>query len=55
MLEDKMWQKSAKENQKKYAQFLKRVDQRKVIKQLPELHDAVFSKINCLDFTTSHF
>jgi Fe-S-cluster containining protein len=49
MLEDKVWQKSAKENQKKYAQFLKRCDQRKVIKQLPELHDAVFSKINCLD------
>jgi Fe-S-cluster containining protein len=49
MLEDKVWQKSAKENQKKYAQFLKRCDQRKVIKLLPELHDEVFSKINCLD------
>ena len=49
MLEDKVWQKSAKENQKKYAQFLKRCDQRKVIKRLPELHDEVFSKINCLD------
>ena len=49
MLEDKVWQKSAKENQKKYAQFLKRSDQRKVIKRLPELHDEVFSKINCLD------
>jgi len=49
MLEDKVWQKSAKENQKKYAQFLKRCDQRKVIKLLPELHDEAFSKINCLD------
>ena len=49
MLEDKVWQKSAKENQKKYAQFLKRCEQRKVIKVLPELHDEVFSKINCLD------
>ena len=38
-----------KENLKKYGQFLKRCDQRKVIKQLPDIHDEVFSKINCLD------
>lgn len=49
MLEDKIWQKTAKENLKKYAQFLKRCDQRKVIKQLSDIHDEVFSKINCLD------
>ena len=44
-----IWQKAAKENKKKYAAFLKRADQRKIIKQLPDLHDEVFSKIDCLD------
>ena len=44
-----IWQKAAKENKKKYAAFLKRCDQRKIIKQLPDLHDEVFSKIDCLD------
>lgn len=42
------WQKQAKANRKKYAHFLKRCDQRKIIKLLPELHEATFSKINCL-------
>lgn len=42
------WQKTAKEHKKKYAGFLKRCDQRKVIKQLPELHEEAFSKIDCL-------
>lgn len=42
------WQKSAKENRKKNANFLKRCDQRKVIRRLPELHEAVFSQIDCL-------
>ncbi len=42
------WQKTAKDNKKKYANFLKRCDQRKVIKQLPELHEEAFSKIDCL-------
>ena len=48
MLEDKIWQKTAKENKKKYAQFLKRCDQRKVLKLLPDLHDETFAKIDCL-------
>ena len=42
------WQKTAKENKKKYTNFLKRCDQRKVIKQLPALHEEAFSKIDCL-------
>lgn len=42
------WQKTAKENKKKYAQFLKRCDQRKVIRQLPDLHTQAFAKIDCL-------
>lgn len=44
-----IWQKAAKENKKKYAAFLKRCDQRKIIKQLPDLHDEVFLKIIRLD------
>lgn len=42
------WQKTAKENKKKYAQYLKRCDQRKVIRLLPELHQQTFAKIDCL-------
>jgi len=42
------WQKTAKANRKKYANFLKRCDQRKIIKQLPALHEEAFSKIDCL-------
>ncbi len=37
------------EHQKQYKQMLARVDKKKVLKQLPDLHDAAFSKINCLD------
>jgi len=43
------WQKIAKENKKKYSRFIQRCDHRKVIKQLPELHEEVFSRIDCLD------
>jgi hypothetical protein len=43
------WQKTAKEHKKKYASFLKKCDQRKVIRQLPVLHEEAFSKINCLE------
>jgi Fe-S-cluster containining protein len=43
------WQKQAKDNKKKYQRFLARVDVRKTMKQLPELHEETFSKINCLD------
>lgn len=43
------WLKTAKENKKKYAQFLKRADQRKLIKLLPDLHEETFAEIDCLD------
>ena len=43
------WQKQAKANKKKYASFLKRCDPRKVIRELPALHEETFAKINCLD------
>src|SRR5512138_1853122 len=42
------WQKKAAENQKKYKQWLQKVDARKVIRQLPALHEEVFEKVDCL-------
>lgn len=42
------WPQLAKEHKKKYAQFLKKCNQRDLIKQLPELHANAFSKIDCL-------
>jgi len=47
LLED--WEKKGKEHRKLYQNFLQRADKRKVLKQLPALHDEAFSKINCLD------
>ena len=43
------WQKKSADHQKLYKQFLTRAEPRKVIKQLPDLHDEAFSHINCLD------
>lgn len=45
----KDWKETAREHQKKYARFLKRCDQRKVIRLLPALHEEAFSQLNCLD------
>ncbi|HNF71199.1 MAG TPA: YkgJ family cysteine cluster protein [Chitinophagaceae bacterium] len=42
------WQKTAKLNQKKYARFLKQVNVRVVVKQLPALHEEAFREIDCL-------
>lgn len=42
------WQKLAKARKKDYTQYLKRCDQRKVIRALPEMHEEAFSKIDCL-------
>ncbi len=43
------WQKKSAEHQKQYKQFLKRVNKKEVLKQLPQLHKEAFEKINCLD------
>ncbi len=43
------WQKKSAEQQKQYKQFLKRADKNVVLKQLPQLHEEAFEKINCLD------
>jgi uncharacterized protein len=42
------WQKKSTEHQKQYKQFLGRADKNKVLKQLPELHEAAFEQIDCL-------
>ncbi|MCW3119113.1 MAG: YkgJ family cysteine cluster protein [Chitinophagaceae bacterium] len=42
------WQKKSGERQKIYKHFLQRPDKNKVLKQLPELHEQAFSKIDCL-------
>lgn len=43
------WQKKAKEKKKVYQRFLNTVKPAELIKQLPQLHDEAFSKIDCLD------
>lgn len=43
------WTKKSADHQKLYKQFLKKAEPRKVIKQLPALHNEAFSKIDCLD------
>lgn len=43
------WQKKSSEHQKQYKELLKRADKNIVLKQLPQLHEEAFEKINCLD------
>lgn len=43
------WQKKSADNQKKYKQFLNRADKNDVLKKLPELHEAAFANVNCLE------
>lgn len=42
------WQKKSAEHRKSYRQFLKREDKNKVLKKLPDLHQAAFEKFDCL-------
>jgi uncharacterized protein len=43
------WEKKSEESQKKYKRLLDRAGKNAVLKQLPDLHEEAFSKINCLD------
>jgi Fe-S-cluster containining protein len=43
------WQKKSAEKQKQYKQYLQRATKNNVLKQLPELHEEAFEKINCLE------
>src|SRR3954466_13928911 len=42
------WSKKSAERQKQFGQLLQRVDQKRVLKLLPELHEEAFSRIDCL-------
>ena len=42
------WQKKSAESQKQYKQLLERANKNTVLKQLPQLHEEAFSKIDCL-------
>lgn len=43
------WQKKSADHQKLYKQYLLKADKKKLLKQLPALHEEAFEKINCLD------
>ena len=42
------WQKKSADHQKRYKIFLQKADKNKVLKQLPQLHQEAFDKIDCL-------
>ncbi|MEP6674553.1 MAG: YkgJ family cysteine cluster protein [Ferruginibacter sp.] len=42
------WEKKSDEHQKVYKQYLHRADKNTVLRQLPDLHEAAFEKIDCL-------
>jgi Fe-S-cluster containining protein len=42
------WEKQSEAHQKQYKQFLQRADKNKVLKQLPDLHEEAFARIDCL-------
>lgn len=42
------WEKKAAERQKAYKQFLARANKNQVLRQLDDLHEEAFSKIDCL-------
>jgi uncharacterized protein len=44
----KNWEKKSGQRQKVYKQYLQRANKNKVLKQLPDLHEEAFSKIDCL-------
>jgi hypothetical protein len=43
------WQKKSEERQKLYKNYLLKADKNKVLKQLPDLNEAAYEKINCLN------
>ena len=42
------WEKKSGERKKLYQQYLKRAEKNTVLKQLPDLHEEAFEKIDCL-------
>ncbi len=45
-LED--WEKRSEEHQKQYKYYLEKTDKKKILKQLPDLHEAAFEQVDCL-------
>ena len=43
------WEKKSAEHQKNYQQYLKKANKNKFLKVLPDLHEAAFEKVNCLE------
>ncbi len=43
------WEKKSKDRQKIYKQFFVRADKKKVLKELPDLHEGAIAQVNCLD------
>lgn len=43
------WQKKSEERQKFYKNYLLKADKNKVLKQLPDLNETAYEKINCLN------
>lgn len=43
------WEKKSADHQKEYKRFLQRADKNKVLKQLDDVNDEAFQKINCLE------
>jgi Fe-S-cluster containining protein len=43
------WEKKTWEHQKQYQYYLQKADKNKVLKQLPELHEEAFQRIDCLN------
>ncbi len=46
---DNTWKQKAKNNKKANKRYLATANEASIIKHLPQLHDTIFSKINCLD------
>jgi uncharacterized protein len=46
---EQLYEMPTPEKLKKLQYYLKKGDPRKIMKQLPDLHEAAFDKINCLD------
>ncbi len=42
------WEKLSTDHQKLYKQYLQRADKNKVLRQLPDLHEEAFEKVDCL-------
>jgi hypothetical protein len=51
---EQLFEAPAPELLKKLEYFLKKEDKRKIMKQLPDLHEAAFEKIDCLDLSLIH-